>query len=90
MAATGPGNIIINVIDPTGNPLGDAEFIEGQAKGTYDVQFQLQTTPSEQEAFGPGTYLVQLAVCEGDCTHEHPYSGIYAQAATSFKITGSI
>jgi len=84
---TGPGLLSITVIPPDAFPFGEAEFEEGQADGKYDLQFQLQATPSEQEPFSAGTYYVSMAVCEGDCTTDHPYGGVYAAANVSFIIT---
>ena len=87
-APTGPGFLTIVVIPPdTGAPLSDSEFVEGQAKGEYQISWQLQTTPNEQEPFSNGVYQAYVAVCEGDCTTKHPYGGIYAEGQTKFTIS---
>ncbi len=76
------------MIAPQGGfPVGDSEFQEGQSIGVYPVQWQIDTTPSENEPFSPGVYAVQVAVCEGDCTNSHPYGGVYALANSQLTIT---
>jgi len=85
---TGPGLLSCVIIPPDAFPFGGDDFVDGQAVGSYGIAFGLDSTPSEQEPFSPGSYQVQLAVCEGDCGNIHPYSGVYAQAFTSFQITG--
>jgi len=89
LSPTGPGLLAVTIVPPGADfPFGGEDFQEGQPKGSYPVGWQLQATPSENESFGPGVYQVQAAVCAGDCTTSHPYGGVYAQATTSFKITG--
>jgi len=88
--ATGPGYISLLVTPPSsdgGQPFGTAQFTSGQAPGPYGIGWQLQTQPSENEPFSPGSYGVQLAVCEGDCTNNHPYGGVYGFANGAFVIT---
>jgi len=86
---TGPGYVVCNIDCPDGGSVGGGEFSEGFAVGKYSISFQIQATPSEQESFGPGNYAVGIAVCEGDCTTDHPYGGIYAEGTTAFAITGN-
>jgi len=88
VSATGPGLVVVNIVPPADMPFGDEEFEEGQSKGAYKTQWQLQANPSEGESFSPGVYQVQVAVCAGDCTTAHAYGGVYAQANLSFRITG--
>jgi len=85
---TGPGLIAVNVFPPDAFPFGESEFTEGQSVGGYGIEFSLSTQPSEDEPFDAGVYQVQFAVCEGDCTTDHPYGGVYAEAVTTFTITG--
>jgi len=87
ISATSVGTLAISIMAPDGNDLGDGEFTEGQAPGRYNIAWQLQATPSEQESFGPGVYKIQMAVCAGDCTTAHPYGGVYAVGNTQFTIT---
>jgi len=87
VAATGPGLLSVSIFPPDAEPFGDSEFTEGQAPGTYGIQWSLQAQPSEQEPFDAGQYIVGVAVCEGDCTTVHPYGGVYAAANTTFTIT---
>jgi len=85
---TSSGGPNVVVVPPAGLPLGGGEFNEGQADGTYIVAFKLDTTPSEEEPFTPGTYGVEAALCAGDCSGRHKWSGIYCNATTTFAITG--
>jgi hypothetical protein len=85
--ATGPGYLVVNVNCPDGQPVGDGQFIEGQPPGKYQITWQLQAQPSEQESYQAGVYQVEMAVCEGDCTTSHPFGGVYASTSTSFSIT---
>jgi len=84
--STGGPNVV--VVPPAGLPIGGGEFDEGQAPGTYVVVFSLDTTPSESEPFTPGQYGVELALCAGDCSGRHKWSGVYCNGTTSFSITG--
>jgi len=84
---TGPGLLGFNVNSPDAMPWGDAEFTEGQADGMYGIQIPIQAQPSEQEPFNAGIYQVFVFVCEGDCTTDHPYGGVYAQSSVNFTIT---
>jgi len=86
---TGPGLQVVNVFAPDGTSVGGAAFSEGQPVGTYSLQMQLDTTPSEQEAFAPGKYTAEMAICEGDCTDDHPNGGVYGVASVNFAITGN-
>jgi hypothetical protein len=84
---TSTGGPNVAVMPPSGMPFGGAEFDEGENPGTYIVTFQLDTTPSEQEPFSPGIYNVSVALCAGDCSGRHKWSGVYCDDATSFTIT---
>jgi len=84
---TSSGGPNVVVIPPAGLPLGGSEFNEGQAPGTYIVTFSLDTSPSENEPFAPGDYLVEEALCAGDCSGRHKWSGVYCNGTTGFTIT---
>jgi len=84
---TSTGGPNIAVIPPDGFPLSGGELNEGQPPGTYVVGFEVDTTPSEQEPFLPGTYIVQVALCAGDCSGRHKWSGEYCNGTTHFQIT---
>jgi len=83
--STGGPNVV--VFPPDGMPIGGSNFDEGEEPGTYVIYFQLDTKPSEQEQFGPGVYNVTAALCAGDCSGRHKYSGVYCEADTAFTIT---
>jgi len=84
--STGGPNVV--VIPPEGLPLGGGELNEGQPDGTYIVTFDLDSTPSEQEPFNPGSYGVEAALCAGDCSGRHKWSGVYCNSTTAFTISG--
>jgi len=85
---TSSGGPNVVVVPPAGLPLGGGEFNEGQPDGTYLATFKLDTTPSEQEPFTPGPYQDEAALCAGDCSGRHHWSGVYCNATTMFTITG--
>jgi hypothetical protein len=76
---TGPGGLNLVVLPPAGFPLSGGNFIQGEKPGHYKASFNLQTQPQEMDPFLPGKYQVQGALCEGDCTTEHKWGGVYAQ-----------
>jgi len=83
--STGGPNVV--VLPPDGMPLGGSVFDEGEMPGTYIVTFALDSTPSEQESFDAGLYNVTAALCAGDCSGRHKYSGVYCSADSEFTIT---
>jgi len=91
VAPTGPGLLSIVVLPPADDafdmPFGFSGFIEGQAVGVYEAEAGIDTTPQEQEAFNAGDWIANVAVCEGDCSNDHPYGGVYADANITFSIT---
>jgi len=92
-APTGPGILSLVILPPANDgfdmPFGLSGFIEGQAIGVYEAEAGVDTTPQEMEPFNAGTWLCNVAVCEGDCTNDHPYGGVYADANITFTITNS-
>jgi len=93
VAPTGPGYLSIVVLPPADDgfdmAFGFSGFIEGQAVGMYEAEAGIDTTPQEMEPFNAGTWIANVAVCEGDCTNDHPYGGVYADANVTFIITNS-
>jgi len=85
--ATSTGLLVINIIDPSGMGFGGDDLVEGQAPDFYQVAWDLDTTPNQDEPFLPGNYTVQLAICAGDCSTVHKWGGVYAQTTTQFVIT---
>ena len=86
-AQTGTGEIAIVVSPPDAEPFGDAQLNEGFAPGSYTVQFELETQPSEQEPFDAGNYQVELALCNGECGSKHKHSQIFSTKTATFTIT---
>jgi hypothetical protein len=86
--ATGPGWILVAIQGPDdAYPVSAGEFTEGQPPGVYNVEWELVAQPSEQEDFAPGFYEVEFALCAGDCTTNHKWGGVYAEAFNNFNIT---
>jgi len=85
-SATGPGFLNFLMIAPDSSTLGDALFNTGIAVGEYELDWELQATPSEQEEFVQGLYKVYVSICEGDCTTAHPNGGVYAAGQAHFSI----
>lgn len=68
-------------------PTGGSEFTEGQEPGKYSVGWKFSTNINDkQQAWLPGTYEVEFSVCDGDCSSEHQWGGVYSESKTSFKI----
>ena len=87
---TGPGYLVVEVGSSDGSSsAGDGAFVDVQEPGMYQIAFQLDTTPSDDNPFNPGQYEVEFAVCEGDCTTKHKWGGIYDEATAGFTITGN-
>jgi hypothetical protein len=86
---TGTGEIVVQIEDPSGEIMGDGVVIPGYYTGSYALNFQLNTQPSEDEPFNPGTYNVQIIVCEGECGSKLPHSRILSTKSVSFEITNS-
>lgn len=86
---TGPGMFVVEVFpaDNSTSGVGYYQFTEGQEIGTYDLEWQVQATPSEQEPFSRGVYVGELAVCAGDCSNDHTYSGVYGSGTTFITVT---
>lgn len=84
---TGAGEIALGISPPNGEPFGDGVVNDGQPVGTYNVAFNLQAKASEQEPFSPGTYSVEIALCNGECGSTKPHSKVLAVAQSSFQIT---
>jgi len=90
---TGPGTLNIVVIPPKNDNLdfefGFGYFQDAQPVGTYIAWGLIDTTPTETEYFAAGVWTANVAVCEGDCTNNHPYGGVYAQANVPFTLLNS-
>jgi len=86
---TGPGFVYVDINPPDAFPLGDSEFTEGQTGGKYNVEWTVDSTPSENEPWDAGQYQVQVGVCAGDCTTNHAWGGVYAFNNGLFTVTNS-
>jgi hypothetical protein len=84
---TSTGEMVFDVKPPKSMPFGDGELDEGFQPGQYAVKFTLQAEPSEQEAFEPGTYNFQFALCDGECGAPYPHTSLLAAHAGNFTIT---
>jgi len=84
----GTGELDIVVFPPAGLPLGSGLLLVNQTAGPYRASFgPISTYPSENEPFLPGSYKVQLALCEGSCGSSHSHTKTLAVTSTSFTIT---
>lgn len=82
---TGPGLISFSILFPGGvERVGerDEKVNYGMAASRYISSFSFNSAQ-----YSIGTYGVQFQICEGNCLHDHPYSGIYSQGTASFTIT---
>ena len=92
---TGTGEIYIGIKTVDGIPLEDSFLLEAQQPGTYVERINLSAKPDPDcdpsqgpcEAWGPGVYFVEMAICNGECGSKHPHSQIYSQAIANFTIT---
>jgi len=82
----GTGEVALEIVDPTGQGLGDGQLIDNQPPGTYTVQLQMQAQPSENEAFPNGVYATEVAVCEGSCGSSHSGTHTLTVAYANFTI----
>jgi len=85
---TGTLDVLFEVLPPSAQdePFGFDNVGSYGTPGTYMVNTNFQATPQEGESFGPGTYQVIFAVCEGTCgcIHDHCYT--ITQARSFFTI----
>jgi len=88
-SSTGTLDVLFEVVPPSQNdsPFGWDTLVVSSAPGTFQVQQTFQATPQEGESFGPGTYQVVFAVCEGTCGCIHSHCYTIAQRMSSFKLT---
>jgi len=85
---TGVGEVVVEVDPSDGSfPLDMGELIVAQPPGMYKVVGQLQTQPTEDDPFNPGSYGVVAAVCEGSCGGTHSHTFTICQGQSSFHIT---
>ncbi|XP_004365279.1 countin2 [Capsaspora owczarzaki ATCC 30864] len=91
---TGTGEIILVVQTVDGLQLGDSSLLEATAPGEYVKRWQVDAKPDpdcdptqdECEEWLPGQYIVQMAICNGECGSKHPHSMVFAQAQSSFTL----
>ena len=82
------GEIAIAIIPPgDAYPLGDAQLVNDVVPNSYQMSFQVQAEPSEDEPFNAGTYVAQIAVCEGTCGSKHSHSATLSVMNATFAIS---
>lgn len=72
----------------------------GQSVGSYSYSLAFETQkhgmPIGQYEVGGGTslltiffflFILSVAVCAGDCSHSHPFSGVYDVQGVYFNVT---
>ncbi|CAH1791389.1 unnamed protein product [Owenia fusiformis] len=92
---TGTGQVILQVETQDGLPVEGAFLNEAKLAGNYELNIQLKAQPDPGcdpsqgpcEKWEPGTYPVQVAVCNGECGSKHPHSKVFDQGSTNFTIT---
>jgi hypothetical protein len=92
---TGTGEIYIGIKTVDGIPLEDSFLVEAQQPGSYVERINLAAKPDPDcdpsqgpcEAWQPGVYFVEMAVCNGECGSKHPHSQVYSTAKANFTIT---
>jgi hypothetical protein len=73
---------------------GNSAYSPAAKAGQYGVRWSVKAEPDpscdptqqECEQWLPGTYVVDVAVCNGECGSKHPHSAIYDQARTNFTL----
>eukprot|EP01130_Rhizamoeba_saxonica_P002328 TRINITY_DN12154_c0_g1_i1.p1 TRINITY_DN12154_c0_g1~~TRINITY_DN12154_c0_g1_i1.p1 ORF type:complete len:235 (+),score=62.95 TRINITY_DN12154_c0_g1_i1:51-755(+) len=85
----GTGQLVIDITPPqgSGEPFGAAELLIQAAPGRYGVKLELEAKPSQQQPFSPGTYNIQVGLCEGTCGSKHPHTHLLGMGTGSFQIT---
>lgn len=88
--ATGVGEVAFAVVPPQsdgGQGTGGANLFDVLPVGSYSMEFDVPLKGGgQQEPWSPGTYQVQVAICEGSCGSIHPHSYTMDMRQGSFKI----
>merc|ERR1712146_51083 len=53
--ATGPGELVVEILPPDGMPLSGSSFFSHLDVGAYQTKFTLQAEPSDDQPFLPGS-----------------------------------
>ncbi|XP_013414049.1 countin-1-like [Lingula anatina] len=93
---TGTGELVIELDTVDGIPVASAFLQQKQPPGTYGSKITIHAKPDPDcdptqgpcEMWLPGTYIVKIALCNGECGSLHPHSQIYDTGSTNFTITG--
>jgi len=91
---TSTGELFIDIKTPDRIPLEDGFIMENSPAGKYGEKISLQAKPNPDcdpsagpcESWQPGTYVVEIALCAGECGSKHPHSKIYDIQRTNFTI----
>jgi len=83
---SGIGSIGIVVFGPGAVADGGA-LLYYPAEGEYSGSFSLSTKPDSYNVWSPGSYEMQVAVCEGDCGCTHDHNKVLTLASVNFTIT---
>eukprot|EP01133_Synstelium_polycarpum_P007901 gene7901-9276_t len=85
----GTGMVQTTVYLPGGNgTLLQQSLIVELPAGKYTNSFTFTSDYSDDVPFVPGTYVVQVLLCEGTCQSTHPHSILYSLLRGEFIITG--
>jgi hypothetical protein len=85
---TSTGEVLIVVVPPLGEELGDGWLIaNGAAPASYTASFQLPSMPNMNDPFNPGEYRAVALVCDGTCGSKHRWARILAETGKNFTLT---
>jgi hypothetical protein len=89
---TGVGEIMLLLTKPqqAGTAMAGAIVPDGFKPGTYQVDFQIDTTsdpePIPPIVFPAGTYQVEFLACQGSCGSKHAHTRLLAHVNTTFEL----
>jgi hypothetical protein len=82
----GVGTTNLSVVGPDGHISSVAQTYFDLATGSYNMSYQLNTTPNNQYDFPSGDYVMTFEVCEGECDCDHA-KGCKVAASVNQTIT---
>ena len=86
---TSTGELALTITPPHSNIFGDSMLDSGFAPGKYGVKFNLKASPTEDEPFEPGNYLITLTGCDGECGSKLPHTATLFEAKSNFTINAA-
>lgn len=94
---TGTGEMIITVKTVDGIPVQEGLLMQAASASQFPApqKFTLKAEPDPScdptqqfcEQWVPGTYVLRVEICNGECGSKHPHSQLYDRKETNFTIT---